>query len=422
MAQVPAVEQIAVNQNRSAAGKLQNGILTVHLEIQRGAWRPEAEDGPQLFVQAFGEKGQPAQIPGPMLRVPAGTVVHATVTNTLKKKATVYGLNTRPGDKSAGVEVAAGESREFNFPAGAPGTYFYWARTVTDPPDLPVLADAQLNGAFIVDSPGEVANDRVFLLNLMFVDADALHGDEEVVSINGKSFPYTEPLEYRQGETIRWRVINAGFFEHPMHLHGAFYKVLTLGDSESETAFAEPERRLVVTQDLLGGHTMMMEWKPEHIGRWLFHCHFQGHMSIEERVPVITETQAPHYTTAATASHEQHGSMTTMNEMAGLVMSITVQPAKANQLPAAESAATRKIDLVVEPTATAGKTPTFSCSVREGKKIVASAEKVMGPPIVLTRGEPTEITVTNHLAEATTIHWHGLELESYYDGVIGGGT
>lgn len=46
----------------------------------------------------------------------------------------------------------------------------------------------------------------------------------------------------------------------------------------------------------------------------------------------------------------------------------------------------------------------------------------MGPTMVVTRGEPTEITVTNHLAEPTTIHWHGLELESYYDGVIGGGT
>lgn len=46
----------------------------------------------------------------------------------------------------------------------------------------------------------------------------------------------------------------------------------------------------------------------------------------------------------------------------------------------------------------------------------------MGPAIVLTRGEPTEIAVTNHLAEPTTIHWHGFVLDSYYDGVIGGGT
>ncbi len=59
--------------------------------------------------------------------------------------------------------------------------------------------------------------------------------------------------------------------------------------------------------------------------------------------------------------------------------------------------------------------------MREGKKIVASEDKSVGPPIVVTRGEPVEITVVNHLAEPTTIHWHGLELDSYYDGVVGGG-
>jgi len=59
--------------------------------------------------------------------------------------------------------------------------------------------------------------------------------------------------------------------------------------------------------------------------------------------------------------------------------------------------------------------------VREGKKIVASEDKSVGPPIVVTRGEPLQITVVNHLASPTTIHWHGLQLESYYDGVAGGG-
>jgi FtsP/CotA-like multicopper oxidase with cupredoxin domain len=40
-----------------------------------------------------------------------------------------------------------------------------------------------------------------------------------------------------------------------------------------------------------------------------------------------------------------------------------------------------------------------------------------GPVIVLTQNQPTEIEVVNKLQEATSIHWHGIELESYYDGV-----
>ena len=42
-----------------------------------------------------------------------------------------------------------------------------------------------------------------------------------------------------------------------------------------------------------------------------------------------------------------------------------------------------------------------------------------GDLIVLNRGEPTVITVHTALTQATSIHWHGLELESWSDGVAG---
>ena len=38
---------------------------------------------------------------------------------------------------------------------------------------------------------------------------------------------------------------------------------------------------------------------------------------------------------------------------------------------------------------------------------------------MLRRDEPVEITLVNRLAEPTAIHWHGIELDSYYDGVHG---
>ena len=46
---------------------------------------------------------------------------------------------------------------------------------------------------------------------------------------------------------------------------------------------------------------------------------------------------------------------------------------------------------------------------------------VPGPVLVLTRGEPVEITLVNRMTEPTAIHWHGIELESYDDGVPGWG-
>jgi hypothetical protein len=386
VAQIPAADEIIANQNRTPAGKIENGILTVHLELRKGTWHAEADDGPQLFVEAFGEAGQAAQIPGPLLRMPEGTTLHVTVTNKLRKKAIVFGLNTRPGDAKAGLELAPSESRKVSFEAGAPSTYYYWARTAIPVEDRPYLADAQLNGAYIVDAKGPVSPDRVLLVNTMFVLADALHQDEEVVSINGKSYPYTEPLEYTKGENIRWRVINPSVSEHPMHLHGAFYKVLSLGDFESDVPYSPEDQQSVVTEDLMDGHTMMMEWKPEHIGRWLFHCHFQGHISVEERLPVLSETHAPKYNPAlvSAAAHEHRDSMGGMNDMAGLVMVITVKPGAAFTAAHRELTSIHKFDLVIESSAAVEKSPTFACSVREGKKIMASSDKSVGPPIVVT--------------------------------------
>ena len=424
LAQGTHADEIVANQNRIAAGTLKNGVLSLQLELRSGVWHPEADDGPPLFVQAFAEAGHTAQIPGPMVRVPQGTTVQATVTNKLKMKATVYGLNTRPGDPEAGVDIAPGESHEFSFLTGAPGTYYYWARTTdilktaTRTVVQPLRADAQMNGAFIVDPADAAVADRVFVINTMFVAADPIHPTVEVLTINGKLYPYTEALEYSAGERIRWRIINPGPSEHPMHLHGSFYDLLSVGNFESDTSYASGERQSVVTQNMRPGTTMMMEWTPRHPGRWLFHCHLLAHISIGERMPLFTKANGE--LPAPGLGHAHHNSMAEMNDMAGLVLTIHV---KAAPTPPVQTQAKtpRKIDLVIERNAADAKARTFACSVREGKKIVASEGNPIGPPIVLTRGEPAEITVVNHLDGPTTIHWHGLELDSYYDGVVGGG-
>jgi FtsP/CotA-like multicopper oxidase with cupredoxin domain len=93
-------------------------------------------------------------------------------------------------------------------------------------------------------------------------------------------------------------VINPSFFEHPLHLHGSFYQVLSAGDFQTDTAYAQADRPLVVTQTLFSGHTMMMQWSPSHVGRWLFHCHFARHIGSDDRVPMLyhasSEANNPH--------------------------------------------------------------------------------------------------------------------------------
>jgi FtsP/CotA-like multicopper oxidase with cupredoxin domain len=64
--------------------------------------------------------------------------------------------------------------------------------------------------------------------------------------------------------------------------------------------------------------------------------------------------------------------------------------------------------------------PAYGFALEDGAKTTPAAPPYLpSPTIVLKRGEPVSITVVNQLPEATGIHWHGIELESYYDGVAG---
>ena len=118
-----ALEPIVANDNRVPGGELRNGVLTLRLELRRGVWHPEGEDGEAIPVYAFSEAGEPLQVPGPLVRVPEGTLVEVSVHNTLAVPATLHGLHERPGDAGDVVTVDAGATHELRFVAGDPRTY-----------------------------------------------------------------------------------------------------------------------------------------------------------------------------------------------------------------------------------------------------------------------------------------------------------
>ena len=82
-----ALPPIAANDNRVSAGKLDNRVLMLHLEVREGQWHPGAITGPAISPQipitvdtaAFGEAGRFLQMPGPLIRAPQGTEVHVSV-------------------------------------------------------------------------------------------------------------------------------------------------------------------------------------------------------------------------------------------------------------------------------------------------------------------------------------------------------
>ena len=401
-AQLPVIR---ANHNDRPAGSLANGLLSLHLVARAGLWHPESEDGVAIPVQAFAEEGRALENPGPLIRVPEGTALVIRVRNAIPGATlVVHGLTTHPAPSGDSVVVAPGATREVLFRAGTPGTYFYWATTTGVGLGKRRRADSQLSGALIVDPVGRRPNDHVFVIGV-WIDSLTLGGkrdQREIPVINGKMFPYTESFTYSIGDSVRWRVINASDREHPMHLHGFFYRLDALGDAHADTLFSADRRPLVVTDNLLSGTTMAVTWSPDRPGNWLFHCHIlyhvMGDLSLSRSGPGRVSTE----------------------RMSGILISLHVRAAKGKSYPAVRGAP-RALRLFVQQRPRIYRDePGFGFVLQSGPSEPApDSIRIPGSPIVLTRGEPARITVVNRLTEPTAVHWHGIELTSYYDGVAG---
>jgi FtsP/CotA-like multicopper oxidase with cupredoxin domain len=413
------IPKINANDNRLPHGQLQDGVLTIELESRLGLWHPEDRDGPSLQVQAFAEAGHSPEIPGPMIRVPEGAELSVNIRNAIEGATLiVHGLHTRPGGSSDDtVQLAPGESRKIRFPAGKPGTYYYWATTTGKTLPERYGVDSQLNGVLIVDPQRTRADDRVFVIGwwekpeLRALGGDPFTKGRNAIVINGHAWPYTERLTYTVGDSVHWRWINAGQGNHPMHLHGSYYTVDSLGDGEHDTPLNSEQRRIVVTELMRPGATMSLTWTPQEQGNWLFHCHVLAHISPSLRLrPTDIE---PSF-----AEDESHHAM---DGMSGLVLGIHVLPSRV--APAAKhfDLPLRRLQLMAEPQpGRYGPEPGFAFALQEGAGPLAKpAARIPGPPIVLKRGQPVEITVWNKLPEPTSVHWHAMELQSYYDGIAG---
>lgn len=420
----PPSASIKPNDNRRAAGSLSNGVLTVRLTAGTGVWQPEGRDGPQITTAAFGETGKALQTPGPLLRVKRGTEIRASIHNALPAPLWIYGMGAARGYASDSFEIASGASREIRFRAGETGTYYYSGRTAPGPAGARASDDSQLNGVIVVDEPGRAtAADRIFVVSSWYtIDTTSVSGlgPDPILAFNGLSWPHTEPLAARQGDTLTYRFVNTTPFEHPMHLHGFYFRVDARGDGRVDTTFAPADRRMAVTELLLTGETMAMTWSPTRSGNWILHCHLASH--IAPASALVADRRMPSHMTV-------HGGRAVMpglrnrgnpmqHNMAGLVLGIRVAPTR---VAARSTRAARPIRLVIRSRAAvygdyAGYSYVLGGSPEEAD---TTAMPVPGPVLVLQKDEPVAITIVNRSHENAAVHWHGIELESFPDGVAG---
>ncbi|MGI8619973.1 MAG: multicopper oxidase domain-containing protein [Gemmatimonadaceae bacterium] len=401
----PGLVRVSANDNRSPAGSLLGSVWSVDLVVGRAQWFPEAEDGPSVEALAFGERGGALSIPGPMIRVTAGTRVRVTISNPLSDTLTVHGLFDRPGVPRP-VVIAPGGRQQVEFSAPV-GTYFYWGTTRRSPLGARHADESQLSGAIVVDPLGDRRRDRVFVIGIRLQEPDSTAEGvlpfHEAMVINGKSWPHTERLRLVQGDSVFWRVLNPAPAPHPMHLHGFYFRVDSRGNWRADTVFTPEQRRPAVTELMYQGSTFTMAFVPTEPGNWVFHCHFAFHVSPDRSLLSLDRDTSAH-------AHSKRG------HMSGLVMGMHVTPRGPQRVNRAEP---RDLRLFVNSTPRKFRDkPGFSFVLQEGStEPRPDSGRFPSSPLILTKGERVRIRVANRLREPTAIHWHGIELESFPDGV-----
>jgi FtsP/CotA-like multicopper oxidase with cupredoxin domain len=106
--------------------------------------------------------------------------------------------------------------------------------------------------------------------------------------------------------------------------------------------------------------------------------------------------------------------------MSGLVVGVTVLPRRSTATPTMSEPAQRVRVFVQERSGFYGTREGLGfVTVNGGAEPARDSILIPGAPIVVTRGVPAQVTVVNRTSNPTAVHWHGIELESFYDGVAG---
>jgi FtsP/CotA-like multicopper oxidase with cupredoxin domain len=246
--------------NQPLAPRIVDKVKVFELTAKKIQWEKE----PGVLVEAWAYNDQ---VPGPQIRVREGDRVRVILHNELPESTVIHfhGLEL-PNDQD-GVPfitqppVKPGERFTYEFTVPNAGSHMYHSHH-----NSAKQVGLGLLGAFIVEPkvprPAEKADmDYVLVLN------DGAHG----YTLNGKSFPATEPLEAKVGQTLRIRFMNEGMMIHPMHLHGMHMTVI------SKDGWPQPQPWKCDTLNIAPGERWDVVVNCNNPGTWAFHCHILPH-------------------------------------------------------------------------------------------------------------------------------------------------
>jgi FtsP/CotA-like multicopper oxidase with cupredoxin domain len=252
--------------NQLLAPTMAGNVKVFELTAREIQWQVS----PDLQVKAMAYNDQ---VPGPQIRVREGDRVRVILHNELTQSTAIHFHGMELPNDMDGVPfitqppVKPGESftYEFTIPDGNVGSNMYHSHH-----NSATQVSMGLLGAFIVEprqprAIEKVDKDYILILN------DGAHG----YTLNGKSFPATEPLTAKLGQKIRIRFMNEGMMIHPMHLHGMHMTVI------DKDGWPLPYPQKCDTLNIAPGERWDVIVNCNNPGTWAFHCHILPHAESE---------------------------------------------------------------------------------------------------------------------------------------------
>ncbi len=219
--------------------------------------------------------GEACGVPGPTVHVNEGDTIILAFRNDHSIPHTVHFHGWHPysmdmnGNGALGDAMVAnpGETETIKWKAEPAGTFIYHCHF-----DTPTHMDMGMYGAFIVHDRAEEHPDveQVMILDeWRIADEPVFDGSMpsyNFFTINGKSFPLTQPLIAERGDHVRIHMVNAGYEFHAMHVHGY------TPDSWEGVA---GRKHAVPTdvREIAPGQSVVLDFKADREGIWLMHDH-----------------------------------------------------------------------------------------------------------------------------------------------------
>jgi hypothetical protein len=279
--------------------KVVNGVKIFHLVAEE----VEHEFAPGLRARCWGYNGR---IHGPTIEAVEGDRVRIYVTNRLAAPTTVHWHGVILPSAMDGVgglsqrSIKPGETFKYEFTFRQHGTLMYHSHH----DEMTQMAMGMLG--MIVVHPRDVSReqrpDRDFalLLSEWKIIPGAYRPDPNemtdfnVLTINAKAFPGTDPLVAKLGEKVRIRFGNLSAMDHhPMHLHGYHFRIVATDGGDVPESAQQPETTALIPV----GATRTVQFIADNPGDWALHCHMTHHVmnQMGHEIPNMIGVEAEGY-------------------------------------------------------------------------------------------------------------------------------